>query len=43
MIVVIAIVKIKSKFKIKMRAIRANSIISQKIKNYRNEKQNCEK
>ena len=45
MIGIIAIVKIKNKFKIKMRVRRVNSIKRQKIKNknYKNEKQNCEK
>ena len=43
MIVVIAIVKTKNKFKIKRRVKRVSSKIRQKIKNYRNEKQNCEK
>ena len=35
MIGIIAIVKIKNKFKIKMRVKRVNSIIRQKMKNYR--------
>ena len=45
MIGIIAIIKIKNKFKIKTRVKRVNSIIRQKIKisNNRNEKQNCEK
>ena len=43
MIGIIAIVKIKNKFKIKMRVKRVNSLIRQKIKKFRNEKQNCEK
>ena len=45
MIGIIAIVKIKNKFKIKMRVRRVKSIKRQKIKNknYKNEKQNCEK